>query len=148
MDAHSPLFERIQLDVITAMKAHQPQATATLRMLVSALKNQAITLQKDLTDEDVVSVLSREAKRRKESILAFETAGRQDLALNEKQELDILQPYLPEQMGEDQVKQEVMAVTSSMPGAPFGKVMGVVMAKLKGRADGTLVQRLVKEHLG
>ncbi|MEK7540533.1 MAG: GatB/YqeY domain-containing protein [Patescibacteria group bacterium] len=142
------LFTQINTDLKQAMKQSQAEATNTLRMLVSAVRNEQIAKQKDLSDEDVVAVVSREVKKRRDSVTQYTAAGRADLADKEKAEISILQKYLPEQLSEDQIREQVKMVIGENAGAPFGKVMGAAMAKLKGQADGNVVQRLVKEQLG
>lgn len=142
------LFTQINTDLKSAMKQSQPEATTTLRMVVSALRNEQIAQQKDLTDEDVVAVVSREVKKRRDSVTQFEAAGRADLADKEKSEITILQKYLPAQLSEDQIREQVKIIIGENAGAPFGKVMGAAMARLKGQADGNVVQRIVKEQLG
>lgn len=144
----APLFTQINTDLKQAMKQSQTEATTTLRMLVSAVRNEQIAKQKDLIDEDVVAVVSREVKKRRDSVTQFEAAGRADLADKEKSEIAILQKYLPAQLSEDQIREQVKAVIAENAGAPFGKVMGAAMAKLKGQVDGNVVQRIVKEQLG
>lgn len=142
------LFTQINSDLKSAMKQSQTEATNTLRMLVSAVRNEQIAKQKDLSDEDVVAVVSREVKKRRDSVTQYTAAGRADLADKEQSEISILQKYLPEQLSEEQIREQVKAVVAENVGAPFGKVMGAAMAKLKGQADGNVVQRLVKEQLG
>lgn len=144
----APLFTQINTDLKQSMKESKAEATATLRMLVSAVKNEQIAKQKDLSDEDVVAVVSREVKKRRDSVTQYEGAGRGDLADKEKAEIAILQKYLPTQLSEDQITEVVKAVVSENAGQPFGVVMRQAMTKLKGQADGNIVQRIVKEQLG
>lgn len=144
----STLFTQINSDLKQAMKQSQAETTATLRMLVSSLKNEQIAKKTDLSNEEVVAVVSREVKKRRDSVTQYEAAGRADLAEKEKSEIGILQKYLPAQLSEDQIREQVKAVIADNAGAPFGKVMGAAMAKLKGQADGNVVQRIVKEQLG
>lgn len=139
------LLDRLNQDLKNAMKQGQPATTAVLRMLLSSLKNEKISKQQDLTEEEVMAVMSREVKKRRDSVTAYTQGARQDLADKELAEIGILQVYLPEQLSEEQVRAEVKVVLEANPGAPFGKIMGQAMAKLKGRADGNLVQKIVKE---
>lgn len=139
------LLDRLNQDLKTAMKQGQPETTAVLRMLMASIKNEKINQQKDLSDEEIQVVMFREVKKRRDSVTAYVAGGRQDLADKELAEIKILQVYLPEQLTEEQVRAEVKLVLEANPGAPFGKVMGQAMAKLKGRADGNLVQKIVKE---
>lgn len=144
----SVLLETINQDLKTAMKAGQSDVTGTLRLLVASLKNEKIAKQKDLADEEVMAVVLREVKKRKEAAAAFGAAARPELAQKEEQELAVLKKYLPEQVTEEEIKKIITQVAQENSGMPFGQVMGKVMAQLKGRADGNVVQRLVKEHLG
>lgn len=142
------LFTQINTDLKQAMKQAQTETTATLRLLVSAVKNEQIAKQKDLSDEEVVAVVSREVKKRRDSVTQYEAAGRADLAEKEKTEIAVLQQYLPAQLSEEQVQDIVKAVVAENPGAQFGLVMRAAMTKLKGQADGNVVQKIVKEQLG
>jgi uncharacterized protein YqeY len=104
----------------------------------------------EATDEDVLSVIDKQVKQHKDSIEQFENAGRQELADKEKEELTLLEKYLPEQMGEEEVRalvKEAIATTGVSSPAEMGKVMGALMPKTKGKADGGLVSRIVKEEL-
>ena len=104
----------------------------------------------EATDEDVLSVIDKQVKQRKDSIEQFEKAGRPELAAKEKQEMDMLVKYLPEQMSEEEARQiveETVAGLGNVTMADMGKVMGAVMPKLKGKADGNIVSKLVRETL-
>jgi uncharacterized protein YqeY len=103
------------------------------------------------TDEDVIEVVGREIKKRKESIELYEKGGRQELADKEKRELEVLQGYLPEQMSEEEVRKLVEETIQSLGASTMqdmGKVMGALSAKTKGKADGSLVSSIVREQLG
>lgn len=141
------LRERINQDLKHSLKQGQPQVTGVLRLLVASLKNEQISKQRELSDEEVVGVVSREVKKRKDSVVAFEQGGRQELADKEKREIQVLQGYLPEQLTEEQIRSQAQAVIADNSGAPFGKIMGQVMSRLKGQADGNVVQKIVKELL-
>jgi uncharacterized protein YqeY len=146
----SELAGRIESDLKTAMKAQDKGRMGALRMVIAALKNKKIEKRADLTDEDALGVLSTLVKQRKESIEMFKAGNREDLVEKETQELAIIQAYMPSQMGEDEVRQLVReAVQSSGAAGPkdMGKVMGVLMPKVKGRADGKLVNELVRKFL-
>jgi uncharacterized protein YqeY len=122
----------------------------TLRMVVAAVQNAAKDKRADLTDEEALAVLTRQVKTRRESIKAYRDAGRDDLADKEQSEIDVLSPYLPEQLGEDEVRAlvaEAVAATGASSPRDIGRVMGALMPKVKGRADGALVSRLVNEEL-
>lgn len=137
-----------------AMLAKEEMRLSTIRMLKSAIQYHEI--QKggagyEATDEDVLEVVGREIKKRKESIELYEKGGRQELADKEKKELEILQTYLPEQLSEDEVR-KLVADAISLTGAKtiqeMGKVMGALMPQTKGKADGQLVSSIVRESLG
>lgn len=147
------LIQKINKDLKEAMKNKDAQVVSVLRMLISAMHNEAIALKKKdegLNEEEEIKVLKREAKKRKDSIEQFEKGGRSELADQEKKELEILQKYLPEEMSEKEIRkvvEEVMAEMGEVLPSQFGKVMGTVMAKVKGKADGAVVSRVVKEAL-
>ncbi len=142
------LKNKIQNDLNEAMKAKNEVKTSTLRMLKAAVMKFEVSGKEkvEASEEDVLKILKKEAKQRKDSIQQFEEGGRQDLADPEKAELAILEEYLPEEMGEDQVREIVEAVVAetgaSGPG-DMGKVMGAVMGKVQGQADGTVVKDVV-----
>ncbi|MEX1061707.1 MAG: GatB/YqeY domain-containing protein [Patescibacteria group bacterium] len=144
--------ERIKGDLTAALKAGDAVLALTLRYLLAEIHNGEIAKGKDavLTDEELVAVLQKQAKQRKESIEAYKGGGREDLVMNEQRELKIIEAYLPEQMGEEEVKklvEEAVSQTRASGVQDVGKVMGVLMPKVKGQADGALVSRLVKEAL-
>lgn len=144
------LTEQLQADMKSAMRDGDAFRRDTLRMAIAAVQNAAKDKRGALTDEEAVAVLTRQVKTRRESISAFRGAGRHELADKEAAEIDVLTPYLPEQMGEDEVRALVLeAITSTGASSPrdMGRVMGVLMPKVKGRADGTLVSRLVNTEL-
>ncbi|HSX18836.1 MAG TPA: GatB/YqeY domain-containing protein [Candidatus Saccharimonadales bacterium] len=144
------LLDQLNADLISAQKAKDEVATSTLRMAISNLKNARIAKGGDLTDDDSIAELVKDAKRHKESIAVFTNAGRLELATKEKAELDVLSKYLPEQISEDEIKKAVdEAVSEVKPGgvADMGKVMSVVMSKVGRGADGSVVSSLVREKL-
>ena len=144
------LTDQLQADMKTAMRDGDTDRRDTLRMVVAAAQNAAKDKREALSDEEALAVVTREVKMRRESIEAFRSAGREDLAAQEQLEIDILVPYLPEQLGEDDVRALVIdAVVSTGASSPkdMGRVMGELMPKVKGRADGKLVSRLVNEEL-
>lgn len=144
------LAEQLQADMKTAMRDGDALRRDTLRMVVAAAQNAAKEKRAPLSDEETLAVLTREVKKRRESIEAYHTAERDDLAAREQAEMDILMPYLPQQLPEDQVRALVVeAIADSGTSSPrdMGQVMSVLMPKLKGRADGKLVSRLVNEEL-
>jgi hypothetical protein len=134
----------------TAMRDGDAHRRDTLRMVIAAAQNAAKEKREPLSDEEVLEVLTKQVKTRRESIKAFRDAGRDDLADKEQSEIDILAPYLPEQMGEDEVRAlvvEAIASTGASSPREMGRVMGALMPKVKGRADGKLVSSLVNEEL-
>ncbi|MBI2326991.1 GatB/YqeY domain-containing protein [Candidatus Curtissbacteria bacterium] len=144
------LFDKINQDLIEALKAHDAIRVSTLRFLISGLKNARIDKGSDLTDDEVLDEIARDVKRHKESIEAYEKAGRNDLVVKEKTELEILLPYLPTQLSEEELSMiidEVIFQVGSSNISDMGKVMGAVMAKVRGKADGGVVSKIVKEKL-
>lgn len=143
--------EDLTKDIAVAMKAGEKLRLGTLRLLLSAVKNKEIDTKKPLTDEEFQQTISTMCKQRRESIEQFEAGGRQELADQERGELEILMAFLPEQLTEEEVRaiitaaKEELGVTSPKE---MGKLMGAVMPKVKGKADGKLVQAIVKELLG
>lgn len=143
-----PILEKINSDFTQALKEKRQDALSTLRLLLAAIKNERIKKMTDLTDEDVIKILKSEIKKRKESISEYEKGNRMDLAEKEKKELEILNPYLPQQMDEGQIKTEVEKILATITDTENeGKVMGAVMAQLKGKADGALVKKVISELL-
>lgn len=146
------LADQIQSDLKTAMKARDTQAVAALRMVLARIKETRVSAGHgdEVTDEEVQTLIGREAKRRTEAAQAFSDAGRDELAAKEEAELAILQRYLPQQMSDDEltaVIDETIAATGASSAGDFGKVMGAVMPKVKGRADGNRVNALVRTRL-
>ncbi len=135
------MFNRVKADLTTAMKAGDPLRLSVLRMLASALGYKQIDLHRDLTDEEVISVIGNEAKKRREAVESYTKAGRADSAEKEGQELKILQAYLPTQMTEDEVKAELVKL--ELP-KDFGQAMRVAAPMFKGKADGSLVAEIVR----
>ncbi len=133
------------------MKAKAMDKVNTLRFLQSAVKNKEIEVRPNaLTDDDVISVLKKSAKQRQDSIEQFTNAGRNDLADKEKAELAIIEAYLPQQMGADQVEaivREAIKETGATSPKEMGAVMKAVMAKTQGTADNKLVSEIVKKLL-
>lgn len=144
--------QELQQDLKSSMLAKDSQKTSTLRMLISAIGYYEI--QKgagyEATDDDVMTVIQSEAKKRRDSIEQYQTASRHDLADKETQELKILEKYLPAQMTEDEVTtlvKEAIQETGATTIQDMGKVMSNLMPKVKGNADGGLVSKVVKESL-
>ena len=142
------LLESLQKDMIAAMKAKDKvKLGTTIRMLKAAVVNEQIEVGHDLSSDEEIS---RELKQRKDSLEEFKNAGRDEAVQNLKNEIKVVESYLPEQLSEDEVKtivQETIDQVGATSKADFGKVMGAVMPKLKGKADGKLVNATVKELL-
>ena len=122
----------------------------TIRSVISSIKNQEIDLRKELQDEDVLPLITREVKKRKEAAPLFEQGGRMDLMEKEKQEHAILQTYLPEQISEEDLRkriQEVITETEAQGMKDFGKIMKVLVPEFKGKADNGLIKDLAGEYL-
>lgn len=144
------LLEQIKSELTEAMKAKDETKVSTLRFLLAQIQNKTIEKQQELTDEEIIAVIQKQAKERRESIEAFKQGGREDLVGKEQSELDILNKYLPQQISEDELRkivQETVTEVGAISPADFGKIMGVVMGKVKGRADGNKVMEVVKESL-
>lgn len=144
------LKEQIIEDLKTAMKEKNQEALSTLRMLQSAIKNEEIDTKKDLDDSEIGKIVKKETKKRKDAIEQYEKGGRQELADKEKSEIEILKKYMPEELSEESIKKIVEETILSMKAEgpqDMGKVMGVVMPKLDGKADGQIVSKIVKESL-
>ena len=142
----SEMYDRLMADMKTAMKEHDMVAVNAIRGVIAKAKDLTVNAGKEMTDEAVLSVISKGAKQREESIAQFTAAGRAELAETEKKELELLKKYLPAQLGEDEVAAVVKAViaeTGASSKKDMGRVMKETMARLKGQADGKLVSRLV-----
>ena len=146
----SQLNQRIDADFKEAMKSRDKGRTGAIRLIRAALQNRAKEKREELTDEEVIGVLVSQAKQRKDSIEQFTAGNRKDLADIESAELAVIESYLPEQMGEEEVRKivaETIAATGATGPKEMGKVMGALMPKVKGKADGKLVNQLVRELL-
>ena len=144
------LLERLNSDIKQAMKNKEKDKLVVIRMIKAAIQNETIKLGRDLSEEDELSVLSREVKQRKDSLHEFEKAGREDLVDKVRAELKHVEIYMPEQLSEEELA-EIVQQTVSEVGATskkeMGKVMAALMPKVKGKADGSLVNKLVQQHL-
>lgn len=144
------LKEQLTSDMKEAMKAHDKDRLAVIRMVRGAIRQQEIDGKKELNDDDVIAVISKEVKMRKDSIDEFSKGGRDDLVAKTQAEIEVLMPYLPQQLSEAEVKalvEEVVAATKAATPKDMGKVMGVLMPKVKGRADGKMVNTIVRSML-
>ncbi len=144
------ITDRLMADQKSAMKSGDRIRVETIRGLRSQLKNKQIELGRALTEEETITVLTSAAKKRRESIEQFRAVGREDRAETEATELKIIEEYLPEQLSEEKIAaiiEEAVASLNASSLQDMGKVMGAVMPKLKGRADGKVVQQLVRSKL-
>lgn len=144
------ITDTIQKEILVAMKARDEVKLSTYRMLVSAFNYEKIAKQHDLSDEEAIAVIASEAKKRKDAIDAYTKAGQADRAASEKAELDILEVYLPKQMDDSSlvaIVTETITELNAQSMTDMGRVIGAVMAKVKGQADGGRVSSLVKEKL-
>ncbi len=133
-----------------AMKNKEKDKLSVIRMIKSSLQNEAIKLGNELSEEQELTVLSREMKQRKDSLNEFEKAGREDLVEKLRTELTFVEVYMPKQLSEEEVTEivkQAIAEVGATSKAEMGKVMSAVMPKVKGKADGTLVNKLVQQHL-
>lgn len=144
------LADRLNEDMKQAMRAQDKFRLTTIRMVRAAVKNQEIELRRPLEDNEVIEILSREVKQRKDSLQEFSKAGRDDLATAVASEIDIISGYLPTQLGEEEIKtlvKQTIQETGASSKADMGKLMGALMPKVKGRADGKLVNQIVQQLL-
>lgn len=147
------LLDTINNDLKESMRSRAELPLAVLRMLTAAIKNKKIELwqKEDLSDEQIVTVIKSEVKKRKDSITAYEDGNRPDLAEREKQEMAVLEKYIPAQMSDGDLIAIVERVVASVEGVTmkeFGRIMGQVMTQVKGMADGDRVSAAVKDLLG
>ena len=140
------LLERLQTDLNAARKSKDAARTLVLGSLIADAKNRGIELRRDLTDDDVIEVLRRGIKRRRESIEAYAQGKRDDLAAKERAEVTVLEAYLPAQVGEEEIRAAVRAAVAS-GAANIGAVMGKVMPQFKGRAEGGTISAIAREEL-
>jgi len=144
------LKQRINDDLKVAMRAGETQRRDTMRLLLAALKQREVDERKELVDADVVVVIDKMIKQRREAIAQFEKGGRQDLAEKEQFELGVLQAYMPQALSEAEIEAavaEAIASTGAKASSDMGKVMGALKAKLAGKADMSKVSALVKAKL-
>ncbi len=150
------LYDTILSDLKESMKASQKRRTLVLRSLKKEILDREIDQRtggerSEVSDELAIEAITKAAKQRRDSIEQFEKAGRDDLAEVEKEELEIIEDYLPKQLSKEEITEivnEAIAQTGAGSMQDMGKVMGVVMPKVKGKADGKLVNSVVKERLG
>ena len=144
------LAEKVRHDLTAAMKADDKVRVSTLRMLLAALHNEEIELQRELRDEDVERIVRRLVRQHQESIREFHRGEREDLVRSEEQELSILQQYMPKMMEEEEIEKyvdEAIAEIGASELRDLGRVMAVLMPRLSGKAEGAVVNRIVREKL-
>ena len=142
--------EKILNDLVSAMKNKEKETLSVLRMVKGAIQLEEINKKQELNDEDVIAVLSKQIKTRKESIVEFEKAGRNDLITQTQGEIEILSKYMPEQLSEEEVLKVIDEAFDTLnPEKPsdMGKLMGFLTPKLKGKADMSFVSKTIKEKL-
>lgn len=144
------LLSTLNSDMKTAMRAKDKERLAVIRMLKASLQNEEIKVGHELNADEELTILSREMKQRRDSLAEFEKAGREDLSEKVKIEIAIVENYLPAQLSDEEIRQivaQAIADTGATSAKEFGKVMGAVMPKVKGKADGNQVNAIVKELL-
>jgi uncharacterized protein YqeY len=144
------LKEELQEDLKQAVRDKDETRKTTLRLALAAIKNAEIAKGRELDDNELIAVISQQAKQRRESIAQFAEGGRQDLVAQEEQELKLLLEYLPRQLSEEEIRaraSEVIEQVKATSPAQMGEVMRVLMPELKGKADGQVANRIVRELL-
>lgn len=144
------ILEKLAEDLKIAMKKAEKLRVSTIRLLIAQMKNERINLQKDLTPEQELAVLMNAAKKRKEAIDIYQNSSRSDLLEKEKLELEIISEYLPAQLTAAEIEKEIAVIierTAATSVKDVGKVMAEAMKTLKGKADGKLVQQIVRSKL-
>ena len=144
------LKEKLLSDMKEAMKSKDSLKLGTIRSVIAAVKNQEIDLRKDLDEEDVLTIVSREVKKRKEAASLYKKGRRPELEDKEIQEMKILQTYLPEQVSEEDLRQRIQQVieeTGAEGMKDFGKIMKTLVPEFKGKADNALIKELASEFL-
>lgn len=133
-----------------AMRSRDKQRLSVIRSVKSSLQNESINKGQELTDDEILTVLNREMKQRKESLHEFEQADRQDLVIKTNAEIQVLSEYMPSQLSDEELRQivhETIEQVGAQSKSDMGKVMGAIMPKVKGRADGSEVKQLVHQSL-
>jgi len=144
------LKAQIESDFLTAYKAGETAKVSILRMVKSAIKNAEISAKSELADPEIIKILRREVKQRQESIVEFEKGHRNDLVASNQDEIEIINAYLPAQISTENIEKVVDGVIAELnatASADFGKVIGAVMKKINGDADGSLVASIIKTKL-
>jgi len=144
------LKERLTEDMKSAMKARDKRRLSAIRMLLAQIKNAEIAKKGDLSDEEILAVVSSDVRKRRESIEEYGKGGREDLVEKETVELAVVEEYMPQQISADELRRivaDTIAESGASSPADLGKVMGMLMPKVKGKADGKQVNQLVREML-
>jgi uncharacterized protein YqeY len=141
------LRDRLREEMNASRKAQQKALTLVLGSVLADIENASIALKRDVTDEDIVDVIRKGIKRRRESVEAFDKAGRAELAAQERAEAEALEKYLPAQASEDDLRAAVRAAIAG-GAANIGAVMGKVVPQFKGKAEGGTINRIAREELG
>jgi uncharacterized protein YqeY len=144
------LQDQLRADLKTALRERDDVRKSAIRMALAALKNARVEKNADLAEDEMIAVLAKEVKQRRNAMAEFERAGRQDLVDSEATELAILEVYLPESLTEDEIVElarQVVAETGADSPKQMGQVMGALMPRVRGRADGREVSRIVRELL-
>jgi len=148
------LYEQIQKEMKEAMKSRDSLKTNTLRSVIASVKNYLVSSEearaREVNDELLIDLIAKEAKKREESIEAYKKAGRDDLVSSESKELEILRSYLPEELSADEIRAIALQTIDDLKAknpSDLGKVMRELMVRVKGRADGKLVNKIVRELL-
>ena len=145
------LSERLDQAFKDALKGQQQTALSTLRMLKTAIRNKEVEVKHPLEEAEILAVINTQAKQRREAAAEYQKAGRQDLASKEEEELSILLSFLPAQLNPEELEAEVVRIITQVGASTpkdLGKVMKTAMAELAGRADGKVVQEIVRRRLG
>ena len=144
------LKTKLQTDLKEAMRSGEKQKRDTLRMIMAAIKQEEVDNRTTLNDDDVLAILTRQVKQRRESIADYEKAGQRDQAEEEKQEMAIIEVYLPQMMSQAEIEPIVAQIIAELGVTDvkgMGQVMGKAMAVLKGKADGRLINQIVRQQL-
>lgn len=145
-----PLIEEIKTAMKSALKGRDTIRLETLRMVLAAVKNKEVELQRTLTDSDVIQLINKQINQRKDAIEQFSASGRDDLVKKEEAECAVLMAYMPQQLSKDAIEEKVADSIKELGAVgmkDMGRVMKAVMAQLAGRADGKLVNAIVKQQL-
>lgn len=140
------ILQKLTDEMRVAMKARDSARLSAVRMLISALKYELVD-KPEMTEADEVAILTKEAKKRRESVLAYRSGGREELAKTEEFELSVIEQYLPKMMSEDEVKVKLSEISGDLVGRNMGEVMKLALAELSGKADPGVVAKVVKELL-